>query len=759
MIMGRMADGENEGMADRDAVRNAVEGPAGPVVQAGAIGGDVVIGAEPGRDAAARGSRPDLDEWAEGLARAVRAFWHGEEAQRQIHDPVPLPVRWHADGSGLADHWANIRRLPAGAEAEPLSLSGRLEQAAEVYERVPSRRLVVLGPTGAGKTVLAGRLALQLLTARRTGEPVPVIVSIGAWNPATTSLHTWLAEQIARDFPGLAAAVGSGDSSSRAAALVAAGRVLPVLDGFDEIELGLHEAAVRQLNSHAQVPLVITSRQEEYAAAVRDADAVTAAAVVVLEELTPQDLAAYLPRTAAGHRTGTWDAVLERMRIQPYAPESARLHRVLTNPLMVFLSRAVYSDVPGHDPAELLDVDRFPTDQVLQEHLVAAFVPAAYRTDLPDASRSAGGRPRRGWNAEQANRYLTYLADHLRRAGTRDLAWWQLRDTIPRPRRTLILAVADALVAMLTLHIIIGSPTGVSGLVTAGLVVTLASCLTVAVTVGLTSAGVRRMPRFLTSKAGIAIGTALITGLFSGVVHGCLDTLANGLVQGAAYGIVGGVAAWVVRLRTTGPQPARTRFQFRGRFRVLAGRFAVGVAVGIAFGFAAGFAYGLAVGALNGFSFGLAFGLVAGGLIGPVFGLVAGLAAILAYGFEASLNVDEVASTAESLSRDRGNSLRKMFSATLLVGCAFGLTIGFDSGLAYGLAAGWLSVRVTSAWFFWTVLVRGWLPLTGALPWRVRAFLADAHQRGVLRQTGSVYQFRHAALQEHLTTEVPSLKP
>jgi hypothetical protein len=29
-------------------------------------------------------------------------------------------------------------------------------------------------------------------------------------------------------------------------------------------------------------------------------------------------------------------------------------------------------------------------------------------------------------------------------------------------------------------------------------------------------------------------------------------------------------------------------------------------------------------------------------------------------------------------------------------------------------------------------------------------FLGDAHRRGVLRQAGAVYQFRHARLQDHL---------
>ncbi|CAK7287034.1 hypothetical protein SGPA1_41294 [Streptomyces misionensis JCM 4497] len=40
--------------------------------------------------------------------------------------------------------------------------------------------------------------------------------------------------------------------------------------------------------------------------------------------------------------------------------------------------------------------------------------------------------------------------------------------------------------------------------------------------------------------------------------------------------------------------------------------------------------------------------------------------------------------------------------------------------------------------------------MTGRLPWAVAAFLDDAYQRGVLRQAGAVYQFRHARLQSRL---------
>jgi hypothetical protein len=44
----------------------------------------------------------------------------------------------------------------------------------------------------------------------------------------------------------------------------------------------------------------------------------------------------------------------------------------------------------------------------------------------------------------------------------------------------------------------------------------------------------------------------------------------------------------------------------------------------------------------------------------------------------------------------------------------------------------------------------GWLAFTHRLPWRPMSFLADAHQRGVLRQAGAVYQFRHIELQHRL---------
>ncbi|MFI9006001.1 KGGVGR-motif variant AAA ATPase [Actinosynnema sp. NPDC053489] len=54
------------------------------------------------------------------------------------------------------------------------------------------------------------------------------------------------------------------------------------------------------------------------------------------------------------------------------------------------------------------------------------------------------------------------------------------------------------------------------------------------------------------------------------------------------------------------------------------------------------------------------------------------------------------------------------------------------------------------AWTWFTVF-RIWSALRGLLPRRLMGFLDDAHRRGVLREVGPVYRFRHAALRDILT--------
>ena len=191
-----------------------------------------------------------------------------------------------------------------------------------------------------------------MIATRSSTDPVPVLFSVGPWNPTIASLRSWFTHQLEREYPALAARGPAG--SSLAAALVGAGRILPVLDGFDEIADGLHGAALHALNA-TTMALLLTSRPGEYVAAVTTTDVLSAAAGIELDDLSLADLNDYLPRTtrpalADGQMTTVWDPVLAHLRDHPADPASKTLRKVLSTPLMVSLARAVYSDTPGHKP-------------------------------------------------------------------------------------------------------------------------------------------------------------------------------------------------------------------------------------------------------------------------------------------------------------------------------------------------------------------------------------------------------------------------
>ncbi len=119
------------------------------------------------------------------------------------------------------------------------------------------------------------------------------------------------------------------------------------------------------------LPLLLTSRVDEYRDAVEGTDVLTSAAAVVLADLRCDDLADYLPRTTrkAGPGGNVWKPVLDEVR------NGGVLAEVLTTPLMVALARRIYSDTPDHDPAELLT---FGTADEIERHLLGSFVPAVY---------------------------------------------------------------------------------------------------------------------------------------------------------------------------------------------------------------------------------------------------------------------------------------------------------------------------------------------------------------------------------------------
>jgi len=310
-----------------------------------------------------------LDEAAGQLAKAVHRQIRSEEEQRTIRIPYVLPVRWHLAPNRLMDSWANIRKALPGDEPGPLALDGDISFVEMVYRRIPTGRLVILGGAGAGKTVLVGRLALALLDDRKPDEPVPVIVNVASWDPSRR-LSDWMVDQLIKDHPELAISM-SDARSDMATELVRSGRILPILDGLDEMPMQRHVRAIEQLKL-TDGPIVITSRARDYAAAISGRDVVRSAPTIELDNLSPDDVANYLPRTSAL----PWSEILARIQ-RPGDQIGTVLRQVLSTPLMVSLARTAYSGASGRDPQELVNLlaqQSNPNPSVVERQLFAAYM-------------------------------------------------------------------------------------------------------------------------------------------------------------------------------------------------------------------------------------------------------------------------------------------------------------------------------------------------------------------------------------------------
>ncbi len=87
--------------------------------------------------------------------------------------------------------------------------------------------------------------------------------------------------------------------------------------------------------------------------------------------------------------------------------------------------------------------------------------------------------------------------------------------------------------------------------------------------------------------------------------------------------------------------------------------------------------------------------------------------------------------------------------AVIVVGIVYGAGSGAGARVAVGAVSSGIASFVFSAWPSCEI-ARIWLAMRHRLPWQLMGFLDDAHRRGVLRQSGAVYQFRHIELQHRL---------
>ncbi|MBD0671373.1 NACHT domain-containing protein [Streptomyces sp. CBMA156] len=670
---------------------------------------------------------PDpVETAAQGLGTVVLAQWRQEAALRGLLGPEPVPVRWRAEHGGEVGDHPHLTGDPGeGSAADPVSFT-------DAFLRLRRRRLVVLGGPGSGKSSLAVLLVIELLQRMREAAPVPVLLSLASWRPGAEHVVGWLERQLLREYPYL--------GRETVDSLVRGQRVLPVLDGLDELPVAERAEALLKLNDALLTggPLVLTCRTDDYVAAVRSASVLRSAAVVRAEPLTAGEAAGYLLRSATPQHQDRWRPLTDALREDPSCPAA----EVLTVPLMLWLCRTAYErPTPDSGPGDLADRGRFPTAGAIEGHLLDSLVPSVYPSGpLPPPQpgrRASGGQPWEGRHRdpESVSRWLGFLARHLEQHGRTDLAWWELGTAMRLVQRMTVTGlVSGACVALLNGPI-------------DGVIVFFAG-------------------------PGRGLTGRLAYGLESMVADALIGALPTALVFALAHGI--GFVSKGAAL-----EPSHVRMRLGGRAggsrarsvpEILA-RAGTGLAAGLAGGAGIGLLQGLARTGLLADAPRLMVGLVDAVAYGFLFALAGALMGGLMAWFEAPVAIESAQGPRDLLDTNRRTvCLQWIMSAPVLVsvigvggwllmelldGSLWGVRPTLDVltrlrlGLLIALGGGLGMMLSLTAWGQWTVLARVWLPLTGQLPHAAMTFLEDAHQRGVLRKVGAVYQFRHVHLQHH----------
>lgn len=649
------------------------------------------------RKAEVRGRQLGPAEMADRLAVAVHGQWLEEAAVRRLNDPYPLPVRWVASAQSFVDQWSTLTTLassgagwpePTGMWASgPDQLSGEGSQLADVLARVPTGRLVVLGGPGAGKTILMMRLVLDLLARRDSGGQVPVLLSAGSWDPSAQDLRDWLADELTITYTALLTRAEPA-APNRVRVLLDEGLILPILDGLDEIADAARGHAIGRINDAARAGerFVVTCRRESFESAVRPADGssvtLRGAAGVELCPLDDSVITSYLcPDGASPDDMLRWQPLLACVKT------GGPVARVLSNPLMLSLTRTIYNPRPGDlagsvpDPAELC---RLPDDAGIEARLLGAFVTAAYRDFV-----KAPGRPPT-WAAARTRRWLGFLARHLERTiHAPDLAWWQLAKATPPA----VTGLATGLVTGLIAAFVIGTgflvlfavldlfgmywwaiPTlgqaAHAGLRFA-LIGGLAACAVTSVAVAVAARYDQREGRGTRpSRPGRAYTTSVTAGLMVGAATWNWYQHWMAAALGCASAVLASLAVYLARRRGRTPD-------FR---RSWTPAITVGTVTGLTFG--------ISVGVLGQrFTYGL--------LWGPTWGIAAGLAA----GIGVMLKGVNIARPAQGIRW----SPRKGVPAAVLAGVAAGFVgmltgaslFGFSFALIFGISIGLAAGAVT----------------------------------------------------------------
>ena len=287
------------------------------------------------------------------LLRKVRQFWVDGVLAHSIQRSARLQLGMETVEGAVDTPWGSLLETP-GAGSEPVP-AGR--SFAEIFEEMGGS-LLILGEPGSGKTVTLLELTRDLADRAEAdpSRPVPVVFNLSSWTDPSRALADWLTDELAAKYL-IPKKVGR--------AWIGASRLLPLLDGLDEVRAEVRAACVGAINAFIQESLltgvVVCCRLKEY---LELPARLALNGAVRLQPLSREQVLAFL--AAAGESLAALSRLLQK--------DSAMLVEA-RSPLMLSLMVQAYQGLP----VEALEAEGADSLAARRRKLMDAYVARMFR--------------------------------------------------------------------------------------------------------------------------------------------------------------------------------------------------------------------------------------------------------------------------------------------------------------------------------------------------------------------------------------------
>jgi F0F1-type ATP synthase assembly protein I len=361
-------------------------------------------------------------------------------------------------------------------------------------------RLLILGQPGGGKTTTLLELAEELIDTaiNDKNQPIPIILELSGWRDESVSILEWLGLQLKQKYnlaPGISKA------------WLEQGKILPLLDGLDELGLEKQRKCIQAINkyldSDATRDLVICCREEEYKKG--NIKLSTLHGAICLQELSDKQIKEYLNQF---NKIQLWQSI----------QQNSDFLELARTPLFLSMMIIAYKGKPIQT----------------QQELFAAYIDR--RFELKPIGKGET-------SYRKTIEYLTYLAKRLKQTQTEFLIENIQSDWLQNQQKKWVYKLISEMIIGLIIGLIGGLIGGlifeIIGLI-GGLIIGLIGGLIVGLIGKETSIEAVELIKFTFTFTFTAL-KRLIVGLIVGLLFGLLFGLFYGLIYGLILGTILGL--------------------------------------------------------------------------------------------------------------------------------------------------------------------------------------------------------------------------